>query len=252
MRILRDWAAKDVEAFHRFLWSHHIGVAKFYETANDFGSGNLLPTRKMLFEDLQTSLLRRNMDPRGVKSVLEIGCSSGYLLRFMETDLFPAATTFEGIDIDKYAIEKGEAYLRGCASKIRLVCADMVDLDHISGGRKYDVILCAGVLMYVRERAAADVVRSMLNACSGLVAIANPAHPVIDNVKLKHSEPRSDAALIHNIDAMVEGAGGTIVYRRWEGSKEFDGQTVYFIFCSPGDSRPSKTNNLKRGYHVKG
>ena len=89
--------------------------------------------------------------------------------------------------------------------------------------------------MYLRERAAADVVRSMLNHCSGLVAITGLAHPIVDNAELKYSEPRmSDGALIHNIDAMVEKAGGTIVYRRWEGSKTFDGQTVYFVFCRPG------------------
>jgi len=91
------------------------------------------------------------------------------------------------------------------------------------------------VLMYLHERAAADVVQSMLTHCRGLVAITGLAHPVVDNAELKHSEPRmSDGALIHNIDEMVEKAGGTIVYRRWEGQKTFDGQTVYFIFCRPG------------------
>lgn len=114
-----------------------------------------------------------------------------------------------------------------------MVCVDMTDLDRVMGKRKYDLILCAGILMYVRERAAFDVIRSMLNHCNGLVAIANPAHPSVHNAKLKHSEPRSDGALIHNIDAMAEWAGGTIVCRRWEGSKMFDGQTVYFVFCRP-------------------
>lgn len=234
MAMILDWAGKNVDAFHRFLWSHHLGYAKFYEEANEFGADNILRTRAMLFEDLRDCLLLQNIDPgRDVKSIFEVGCSAGYLLRFMETTLFPATTTLEGIDIDEYAIEKGKAYLRACASKIRLVCADMADLDHVMDERKYDVILCAGVLMYLHESAAADVVRSMLNHCSGLVAIANPAHPIVDNANLKHSEPRSDGALIHNIDAMVERVGGTVVYRRWEGSKTFDGQTVYFIFCRP-------------------
>jgi len=237
MAMVRDWAEKDVDAFHRFLWAHHLGYAKFYEEVNDFGIETLPLTRRMLFENLkeclllQSRLLTRAID---VKSIFEVGCSAGYLLRFMETDLFPEAKTLEGIDIDEYALEKGKAYFRAHASKITLIHADMADLDRVMDERKYDLILCAGVLMYLHERAAADVVQSMLNHCSGLVAIAGLAHPVVDNAELKYSELRmSDGALIHNIDAMVEKAGGTIVYRRWEGSKTFDGQTVYFVFCRP-------------------
>ena len=38
MAMIRDWAAKDVDAFHRFLWAHHLGYAKFYEAVHDFGA----------------------------------------------------------------------------------------------------------------------------------------------------------------------------------------------------------------------
>jgi SAM-dependent methyltransferase len=238
MAMIRDWVENDADAFHRFLWAHHLGYAKFYEGANDFGIENLPRTRRMLFEDLKECLLHQSRvleHARDVKSIFEVGCSAGYLLRFMETDIFPASTTLEGIDIDEYALEKGKAYLRAHASKIRLIYADMADLDRVMDERKYDLILCAGVLMYLHERAATNVVQSMLNHCSNLVAIAGLAHPAVDNAELKYSEPRmSDGAFIHNIDAMVEKAGGTIVYRRWEGSKTFDGQTVYFVFCQPG------------------
>jgi len=89
---------------------------------------------------------------------------------------------------------------------------DSLDLERVMDERKYDVILCAGVLMCLHERAAANVVPSMLNRFSGLVAITGHAHPVVDNAELECSESRSsDEALIHNIDAMVERASGTIV-----------------------------------------
>jgi SAM-dependent methyltransferase len=238
MAMIRDWAEKDVNAFHRFLWAHHLGYAKFYEGINDFGIKNLPKTRRILFDDLKECLLLQSRSPTDaieVRSIFEVGCSAGYLLHFMETDLFPAATTLEGVDIDEYALKKGNAYLRAHGSKIRLIHADMADLDRYMGGRKFDIIVCAGVLMYLHEYAAADVVQSMLNHCGGLVTIAGLAHPVVDNVQLKHSEIRgSDEAFIHNVDAMVQRAGGKIVYRRWEGSKTFDGQTVYFVFCRPG------------------
>ena len=144
----------------------------------------------------------------------------------------------EGIDIDDQALQKGRAYLLAHSSKIRLIHADMADLDCVMNKSRFDVILCLGVLMYLREKVAACVVKSMLSHCSGLVAITDLAHPNLDNAKLKHSEVRgSDGALIHNIDAMVEDAGGTIVYRRWAGSKNFDAQSLYFVFCRPKEKQ---------------
>lgn len=233
MAIVRDWAEKDSDAYHRFLWSQHLGYAKFYEEVNAFGNEKLLQPRKMLFRELK-KFLEGSSGLREVKSIFEVGCSGGYMLRYVETELFPKAKVLEGIDIDDYALQKGSAYLRAHASKIRLIRADMADIDHVMSERKWDVILCLGVLMYLREKVAAGVVKSMLNHCSGLVAIADLAHPVLDNAKLEHSEVRtSDGAFIHNIDAMVEGAEGTIVYRRWDATKKFDGQMVYFIFCRP-------------------
>lgn len=173
---------------------------------------------------------------KDVKSVFDVGCSAGFLLRFMETNVFPAATKLEGNDIDGPAIERGEAYLREHHSKIRLVNADMANLETVMNGSKYDVVLCAAVLVYLHETEATEVIRSMLNHCNNLVAIYSIAHPMIDNSRLEHSETRSsDGVFYHNIDAMVKKAGGTIVYRRWEGSKTYaDNQTIYFVFCTPG------------------
>ncbi len=233
MEILRDWAEKDSDAFHRFLWSQHLGYAKFYEETNVFGEQKLILTRKMLFEQLKKSLATSDLSGE-VQSVFDVGCSEGLMLRYVETKLFPKAKVLEGIDIDDYALKKGNAYLNAHGSKICLIHADIAELESVMNESKYDVIMCLGVLMYLRDQAVASIVKAILNHCSGLVAIADLAHPTVDNAKLVHSEVRGwDGALIRNIDAMVEDAGGIIVYRRWEGAKKFDDQSVYFIFCQP-------------------
>jgi SAM-dependent methyltransferase len=237
--MIRDWANKDAEAFHYFLWSQHLGYAKSYEEVHSFGKENLVLTRRILFQALKECLLRESRDSlKQVQSVFDVGCSAGYLLRFVETELFPSANSLEGIDIDKHAIDVGTAYLRSHESKIRLTCADMANLEQIIDERKYDVVLCAGVLTYVNERTATDLVRAMLNHCNRLVAIKGIAHPVLDNGELGNSYTRrSDGAFIHNFDAMVKEAGGSIVYRRWEGAKLFDGQTLYLVFGQPGKQK---------------
>ena len=91
MAIVRDWAERDSDAFHRFLWSRHLGYAKFYEENNAFGNDKLVRTRKMLFGDLKKYLLGSG-NLEDVKSVFEVGCSEGYMLRYVETELFSKAT----------------------------------------------------------------------------------------------------------------------------------------------------------------
>ena len=133
--MLRDWADKDADAFHRFLWSHHLVYARWYEAKNEFGAENLRLVRKMMFQDLREYLIKN--DPNllnNVKSVFEVGCSSGFLLRYLETDFFPNASKLEGNDIDGPAIERGNKYLREHGSKIRLINADMADLDKDNEG----------------------------------------------------------------------------------------------------------------------
>ena len=83
MAIIRDWAQIDVNAYHHFLWSNHMGYANLYEKAHTQGfSIEYLPrTKSMLFEDLDEFLTReRKSNGRriNIKSVLEVGCSSGY------------------------------------------------------------------------------------------------------------------------------------------------------------------------------
>lgn len=233
--ILRDLAERDVDEYHRFLWKHHLAYAESYEISERFGDEKIHPTRRMFFEDLTAQLQKTGIDPgTAVRSVLEIGCSMGYLLRWLETAVFPSAEVLQGIDIDQYAIEQGAAHLRGCDSGVTLQAGDIVDLDEITDETQFDVVVCLGVLMYLTEDAAASVVKAMLRCAKGVVAIAGLAHPVLDNALLEHSVPRRrDNSWIHNVDSMVRRAGGEVQYRRWEGSRVVDGNTIYFVFASP-------------------
>jgi len=236
MELLRDYAERDPNGFHRFLWSHHLAYAESYEVERRFGPENLHPSRRLLFEDLTRILRAREVDPAtAVRSVFEVGCSLGYLLRYLETEVFPAAERLEGNDIDRYAVAEGNRYLGRLGSKVRLSATDMSDLETLLDGQRYDVVLCAGVLMYLREQDAVPVVRSVLRHTDGMAVFAGLAHPERDNAELETSAVRErDDTFIHNIDRMVTEAGGTVVFHRWEGARQVDGNTIYFVFAQPG------------------
>jgi len=237
--LLRDHAERDPDAYHRFLWAHHLGYAETYEIPLRFGAANIHQTRHLLFADLHACLWGRGVDPaRDIGSVFEVGCSMGYLLRFIETDVFPGAATLAGIDIDRYAIRSGSTWLRTQGSKVQIAAADMADLSAVLGDRRFDVILCAGVLMYLHRAAAADVVRVMLQHAGRVVALAGLAHPERDNGELEESDVRlRDGTFIHNFDAMVRQGGGRVVARRWEGARMVDGNTVYFVLAEATDRK---------------
>ena len=233
IELLRDFAAEDVTAYHKFLWTHHLAYASPYEVATRFGDDNLIPSRRLFFTDVCQQLQKMG-GGTAVRSVLEVGCSLGYNLRYMETELFPSATVLDGVDLDCYAIQSGQEYLRAVKSHISLHCGDMQQLEDLLGDRCYDVIICCGVLMYIREVEAAAVVRTMLAHSRILVALTGLAHPSVDNERLDHSEVRHcDQTFIHNLDRMVETAGGMVMARRWEGVRQVDGQTIYFAFAAP-------------------
>jgi SAM-dependent methyltransferase len=235
LELLRDEAQRDPDAFHRFLWSNHLAYAESYEVDRRFGEGRVHPTRRMLFDDLARVLEEQGMSPAQVNSVFEVGCSLGYLLHYLEKTLFPAATVLEGNDIDRHAVRDGTEFLRRAGSKVRLHQADMADLGALLDGRSFDVVLCAGVLMYLREEEAARVVAAMLRHSRGITAIAGLAHAARDNRELASSERRlRDDTFIHNIDRMVEDAGGRVIARRWEGARKVEGNTIYFVFARPG------------------
>lgn len=234
--VVRDLAERDVNAYHHFLWSHHLAYAETYEVERRFGRDRIHPTRHLLFADLLRVLRERGVVPEAdVRSVLEVGASMGYLLRHMEEELFPAARTLEGIDIDEYAVRAGTEHLRRLGSRVSLATGDMTALPCLLAGRRFDLVLCAGTLMYLREEDASTVVDAMLRHCSGVVALAGLADPAVDNRELRASGTRErDRTSVHNLDALVERAGGTVVHRRWEGGRTVDGNTVYFVFAVPG------------------
>lgn len=234
VELVRDFAEKDVNAYHKFLWAHHLGYAAPYEVATRFGSEKMRPSRAIFFAELRRCLEALNPSAGQIRSVLEVGCSLGYQLRYVETEFFPDADVFDGIDIDRHAVQSGQEYLRAAGSKISLRCGDIQQLDGLLGGRVYDLILCTGVLMYLKEADAARLVRAMLAHSRVMLALAGLAHPVRDNAVLERSDIRErDHTFVHNFDGMVTNAGGTVLARRWEGNREYEGQTVYFVFAAP-------------------
>jgi 2-polyprenyl-3-methyl-5-hydroxy-6-metoxy-1,4-benzoquinol methylase len=234
LSLIRDWANECPDAYHHFLWSHNLGYANWYKKKNEFGAENVQPVTRMIFEDLKKYLANNLGDFPVVKSVFDVGCSWGFLLRFFETDLFPDAEKLEGNDINKKAIEEGREYLRQHQSRITLFQADISDIDRIMDGSKYDLVTCIGVIIYLNEPAATALIRSMLNHCTGLVVISSIAHPYVDNSQLENTAVRNvDGAFLHNLDRLVKNAGGRVLKRRWEGPKTFGGQTMCYVFCEP-------------------
>ena len=234
MELLQDFAEEYPDEFHAFLWRHHLAYASTYEVEGRFGSDRLNQTRRTFFADLRTCMTETGTDPLEIDSVLEVGCSLGYLLQFMESDVFPNATILEGIDVDAHAVRAGNDHLHVMGSKVRLAHDDMRELPKILARRTYDVVVCTGVLMYLGEPAARETVRTMLNHANKLVAIAGLAHPQTDNAHLQNSTMRSrDRTFIHNIDEMVSRSGGKILARRWQGDHLVDGNTVYFVLAAP-------------------
>jgi len=245
--LIQDLASLNINDYHKFLWSNHLAYSAPYEISQKFGHENMQQSRIMLFSDLTEHLMRMSVNPSAdIKSVFEVGCSLGYLLRYCETDIFPSATDIEGSDIDQYAIRIGSEYLRSIGSRVRLTCGDMEELNHLMNNKIYDVILCPGVLMYLHENAACQVVDVLLQHTGVMLALTGLAHPDIDNAELQHSVARDrDQSFIHNFDSMITKAGGQIVARRWGGSTVVDGHTIYFVFATGKDRIGTHIANLR-------
>lgn len=235
--LLRDFAEREPASYHRFLWSNHLGYAATYNVEARFLNAELPASRRIFFSDLSAHLRTLGWDPaRDIRSVLEVGCSLGYQLQYMESEVFPGAGELVGIDIDRHAIEKGKEHLERIGSNVRLTADDMGNLGRVYEGKRFDVIVCTGVLMYLDEAEATDAMAAMLRLCGKIVAISGLAHPEVDNASLERAVPRShDGSLIHNMDRIVERAGGTVFARRYEGKRIVDGHTIYFVFARGGD-----------------
>jgi 2-polyprenyl-3-methyl-5-hydroxy-6-metoxy-1,4-benzoquinol methylase len=233
-QLVRDFAEVDVNAYHKFLWANHMAYAKTYDTETRFGEDNLNATRRMFLDELVQILKDRNIEPsRNVDSVFDVGCSLGYLLRHVESNLFPAASRLAGIDIDARAIHDGREHLDRLQSKVDIARADMEDLADILADDRYDVFFCTGVLMYLEEQSAAAVVKNILDHTGIVAGFTGLAHPTTDNADLEQSGVRDeDGTFIHNIDGMVTAAGGHVIQRRWEGDRLADGNSIYFVFAA--------------------
>jgi 2-polyprenyl-3-methyl-5-hydroxy-6-metoxy-1,4-benzoquinol methylase len=86
---------------------------------------------------------------RGSARLLEVGCSVGAFTAL-------AAPHFDAVtatDLADEALRLGRAHV-GHSGKVTYVRADLLQLDL---GERFDVILCAEVLMYVREAAGPQV-----------------------------------------------------------------------------------------------
>jgi hypothetical protein len=155
----------------------------------------------------------------------------GYLLRHLEEEVFPSAAILHGLDIDAYAVEAGSAHLRELQSNVELFAADMQSTASVMAGRTYDLVLCCGVLMYVTEAAAQEVVRSMFAHAGRLVGLICLAPPDEDAPRSAMRGP--DGAFIHDVDRMIEKAGGRIVSTERIGTETSGSSPSHVILAEP-------------------
>lgn len=241
IRMISDIKHSDPKGFHKFLWSHHIGgYAKWYDSAelfNEVKMNGSVKTREEFFHALFSTLKELGLDPaRDILSVLEVGCSLGYLLRYMERECFPDAEELVGVDIDRSAIEKGARYLASAGSRVRLIQGDMEELDHLFNEHTFDFVLASGVLSYLNSVDATQVVATLLNRTNKILGLLGLAYETVDNNDIPQSLISSDHnnQWLHNFKTMVEAGGGRVVFSRWKGADQPNSRTIYFVFAVPG------------------
>lgn len=239
--LIRDLQTTDPKHFHKFAWANHLmAYARWYEEEEElFAPDQMQPSRIELFRDL-VSVLQQDLslEPSSVQSILEVGCSQGYLLRYLETHVFPGCDTLVGIDIDGPAIDKGNRYLRNAGSRVSLKQGDMEDLPALAGDRTFDITMAAGVLSYLNEADATRVIGQLLQRTNVVVVLAGLACIERPNGTLEHSiqSPGHQGQWIHSFEAMVAAAGGRVVRSRWEGPRLYNFQTISFAFAVPGNN----------------
>ena len=234
--LIGDLHEKDPKTFHKFLWSNHFSAySKWYDSEVLFNADKMEPSRKEFFRDVSLVIKELNLVPPDFRSVLEVGCSLGYLLHFLEKGIFKESNELVGIDIDGPAIDKGRGYLERIGSKVNLIQGDMENLNNIIGEKKFDFVFAAGVLSYLNETDALDVIRKMLFRTKHLLALVGLAHTVRNNNELQESEisPSHHGQWIHNFEKLVNISGGKVVKSRWEGAKQYNFQTICFVFAVP-------------------
>lgn len=229
MGMLTDLRHRDPVALHRFLWSNHLAYAARYEVPHRFGASKINPTRHVLFDSISAHLRSRGFDAgTDIRSVLEIGCSQGYLLRHLETTMFRSATTLHGLDLDAHAIRTGSAHLDSAGSRVRLFAGDIETAEKIIGSETYDVVLCCGVLMYVNASIAEQVVRMMFTRVVRLVGLICLA-PLKGQCGLR----ASDGAFVHDMVPLIDKAGGKVLSSRWIGTPTSGSSPSHVIVAEP-------------------
>lgn len=222
--LVKDLAQADPAGYHYFLWRNHLTPARWFAAGRRLDA--LAPTRVLLLADVG-----RVIGPApAIRSVLDVGCSSGYLLRSLEASWGVGKADLMGFDVDRAALARGRRYLAGVGSRVRLVDGDLRS-PPIEGRGEFDLVVCAGVLMYFPELAARVVVARLLGQARQLLVLSAPACQEGDNLGLQGSLTRAHATFVHNLDAMVTAAGGAVVGRRWQGAERLGGQTVYFVLA---------------------
>jgi SAM-dependent methyltransferase len=240
--LVRDLQARDPKRFHKFAWANHLmAYAQWYEDENElFAAEQMQPSRIELFNDLldvvHTDL---GLAASSIRSVLEIGCSQGYLLRHLEQHTLPGCERLVGIDIDGPAIEKGSRVLRTAGSRVHLLQGDMEQLSDLVGAETFDMTLAAGVLSYLNQADATAVVRRLLDRTRVVMVLAGLACFERHNDTLEQSMPSPGHAgqWLHNFDTMIRAAGGRVVRTRWEGGRQYNNQTISFAFAVPANVR---------------
>jgi SAM-dependent methyltransferase len=240
--LVRDLQTNDPKAFHKFVWANHLmGYARWYDSEHELFAGDQMqPSRIELFADL-LSVLKSDLalEPSSISSILEIGCSQGYLLRHLEANTFRQCRHFVGLDIDAPAIEKGKRYLASVGSHVELLQGDMEDLEKLVGHRRFDVTMAAGVLSYLNQEDATAMVARLLARTGRVCVLAGLACTDRHNSALERSvlSPGHEGQWIHNFEAMIAAAGGRTLRSRWEGAKLYNLQTICFAFGVPGEPR---------------
>jgi SAM-dependent methyltransferase len=246
MGMLTDLRRRDPVAFHRFLWANHLAYAVSYEVPHRFGASKINPTRHVLFNSITAHLRSRGLDPgTDIRSVLEIGCSQGYLLRHLETTLFREARILHGLDLDAHAVKTGSAHLDSLGSRVRLFVADMEAAEKVIGSETYDVVLCCGVLMYVNESIAGKVVRLMFARVARLVGLICLAPS--EGERGRYGVRASDGAFIHDMDPLIREAGGNVLSSRWIGTAISGSSPSQVIVGEPRMPTMQRQTQLRRG-----
>lgn len=225
--LVQDLACSDPAAYHHFLWANHLTPARWFQDRRGFGC--LVPARELLLADVAS--LISSAPP--VRSVLDAGCSAGYLLRALEIGALGGLLLrgpLLGFDVDRAALARGRRYLSVAGSRARLIAGDIRCPPPEARGC-FDLVFCAGVLMYLPEAQARAVVARLLGQARRLLVLSGPAWFPADNRTLAASIRRSDATFVHNLDAMAAAAAGQVLRRRWHGDQRLGGQSIYFVLA---------------------